>query len=100
MTGVPLPKFDNPPVVEVALSISFEPLSGYRSAHAGRLWERIKDLFPVTEDQPELPPTIEEPAALAAPRFELMERPRIRTWFQNSDGTQLVQIQHDRIAYN
>jgi uncharacterized protein (TIGR04255 family) len=87
--------------VEVALSISFEPLERFRSAHAGRLWDRIRDRFPSTEDLPELPPATEEPAGPALPpRLELMDRPRLRTWFQNSDGTQLLQIQHERIAYN
>jgi uncharacterized protein (TIGR04255 family) len=101
MSGTTLPKFNNPPVVEVALSISFEPLERFRSAHAGRLWDRIRDQFPATEDQPELRAATEEPGAPALPpRLELMERPRIRTWFQNSDGTQLLQIQHNRIAYN
>lgn len=101
MAGTPLPKFDNPPVVEVALSVSFEPLERFRSAHAGGLWNRVRDRFPITEDQPELAPATEEPAAPAAPpRFELMERPRLRTWFQSADGTQLLQIQHDRMAYN
>jgi len=103
MSSSPLPKFGNPPVVEVALSILFDPLLGFRSAHAGLLWERIKDQFPVTEDQPELPPAIEEPSAFSPPqppRLEIMERPRLRTWFQNADGTQLLQIQHNRIAYN
>src|SRR5712691_7273600 len=101
MSGTTLPKFGNPPVVEVALSISFEPLERFRSAHAGRLWERIKDQFPATEDQPELPAATEEPGTPALPpRLELMERLRIRTWFQNSDGTHLLQIQNNRIAYN
>ena len=99
----PLPKFDNPPVVEVALSLSFEPFEHFRSAHAGRLWERLKDQFPVTEDQPELPSAIELPGAPAPPpppRLEFMDRPRLRTWFQSEDGTQLLQVQHNRVAYN
>lgn len=101
MSATPLPKFGNPPVVEVALSILFEPLERFKSAHVGRLWERIKDQFPATEDQPELPYSIEEPTAPAPlPRLELMDRPRVRTWFQNADGTQLLQVQHNRIAYN
>jgi len=101
MSSTTLPKFDNPPVVEVALSISFEPLERFRSVHAGRLWDRIRDQFPTTEDLPELAATTEEPAAPAPPpRLELMDRPRLRTWFQNSDGTQLLQVQHNRIAYN
>ncbi|MDO8629057.1 MAG: TIGR04255 family protein, partial [Phycisphaerales bacterium] len=48
-----------------------------------------------------LPSATEEPSGPAAPpRLELIDRPRLRTWFQSSDGTQLLQIQHDRIAYN
>lgn len=55
----------------------------------------------MTEDQPELPSAIEEPGGPAPPpRFEVMDRPRLRTWFQSSDGTQLLQIQRNRIAYN
>ena len=96
-----LPKFASPPVVEVALSIMFASLPRYRSAHAGRLWHQLKDQFPITEDQPEIAAAVEEPTAPAAPpRLELMERPRLRTWFQSRDGTQLLQLQHDRIAYN
>jgi uncharacterized protein (TIGR04255 family) len=97
-----LPKFGNPPVVEVALSIMFDTLPAYRAAHAGLLWQRIRDQFPDTEDLPEIPPTIEEPSgpASAPPRLELMERPRVRTWFRSADGTQLVQVQSNRLAYN
>lgn len=29
-----------------------------------------------------------------------MERPRVRTWFQSSDKTQLLQLQNNRVAYN
>jgi hypothetical protein len=102
MAGTPLPKFDNPPVVEVALSILFEPLDRFRSAHAGRLWNYLRDEFPKTEDVPELPAAIEAPGAplTEAPRLELMDRPRLRTWFQTSDETQLLQIQYNRVAYN
>jgi uncharacterized protein (TIGR04255 family) len=101
MSSADLPKFDNPPVVEVALSISFEPLPGYRSAHAGRLWERLRTQFQSTDDQPELPTAIEGPGGPAPPaRLEMMERPRIRTWLQSDDGTQLLQVQHNRVAYN
>jgi uncharacterized protein (TIGR04255 family) len=56
----------------------------------------------MTEDVPELPSTIEEPGGPAAlpPRLEIMERPRVRTWFQSSDRTQLLQLQNNRVAYN
>jgi hypothetical protein len=56
----------------------------------------------MTEDVPELPSTIEEPGGPAAlpPRLEIMERPRVRAWFQSSDRTQLLQLQNNRVAYN
>lgn len=97
-----LPKFNQPPVVEVALSLMFEPLSGFRAAHFGHLWVRYPDLT-ITEDQPELNVPTEEPAAPAPPpppRFELMQLPRIRAWFRTENGTQLLQIQHNRLVYN
>lgn len=102
MSRSDLPKFGNPPVVEVALSILFDTLPGYRAAHAGLFWQRIRDQFPVTEDLPELPPMVEEPSGPAnlPPRLEFMERPRVRTWFHSSDRTQLLQLQSNRIAYN
>ncbi len=60
-----------------------------------------KDRFPTTEDQHELPYAIEEMTAPAPPpRLELMDRPRSRTWFQSADGTQLLQVQYNRVAYN
>lgn len=96
-----LPEYGNPPVVEVALSIMFDALPGYRVAHSGLLWSRLRDQFPVAEELPELPPTTEEPRGpIAPPRLEIMERPRLRTWFQSSDRTQLLQVQSNRIAYN
>jgi len=101
MSHPDLPKFRNPPVVEVALSILFDTLPGYRSAHAGLFWQRIRDRFPLTEDLPELPVIVEEVGGPAPPpRLEIIEHPRVRTWFHSSDRTQLLQVQSNRVAYN
>jgi len=74
----------------------FNTLPGYRSAHCRPVWQRIRDRFPVTEDQPELPATFEELSGpmTQPPRLEFMERLRVRTWFQSSDKTQLLQLQN------
>ena len=72
------------------------------AGYIGTLWSEFRDEFPVTEDQPPLGFPI-EPSTLvdSGPRFEMMtELPTARTWFLNSAGTELIQVQHDRFAYN
>jgi hypothetical protein len=41
----PLPEFDNPPVVEVALSVQFEALATLRTPQIGLLWQEFRDRF-------------------------------------------------------
>jgi uncharacterized protein (TIGR04255 family) len=99
----PLPNFDDPPVSEVALSFQFERLA-LRAAHFGLLWTRFRDRFPKTEDRPLIPPAVEEfPPRVSGPgfSFELLEQPpHLRVWFLDEDESELVQIQHDRVAHN
>ena len=102
MTSDPLPDFTNPPVIEVALSPLYERLPALSAGYIGTLWSEFRDEFPVTEDQPPLGFPI-EPSTLvdSGPRFEMMtEPPTARTWFLNPAGTELIQVQHDRFAYN
>ncbi len=50
--SLPSITFDNPPVSEVVIATYFAPpLDGFQSQHIGRLWERIKDRFPVVRQQ-------------------------------------------------
>jgi uncharacterized protein (TIGR04255 family) len=97
-----LPVFGNPPVVEVALSVMFEPLPAYRAAHAGLLGLAYGG-FPVIEEHPELDLPIEEPGrpqAPPVPKLAFLQVPKVRTWFRTEAGTQLIQVQHNRFAYN
>jgi uncharacterized protein (TIGR04255 family) len=100
--GSPLPEFSRPPLVEVALSIQFEPVA-LRAAHFGLFWQRIRSRFPKTSEQPPLPPVIE--------RFGLMPllQPQVqfgmgwmlpRCWFMNNEETELIQLQSDRLIHN
>jgi uncharacterized protein (TIGR04255 family) len=95
-----LPAFDDPPVVEVALSFSFDPLERFRSAHAGRFWDKVRGEFPNTDDQMPLAQVVEQPGGPAPPPRLQMVKPQVRTWLLSGDGTQLLQLQRDRIAYN
>lgn len=100
-----LPAFDNPPVVEVALSVQFEKLDSLGVPQLGYVWRAYRDRFPKTEEQPALEPAFEQfgpkPGGRHGVRMELLSGPpRPRVWFLNDDGSELVQIQQDRFVRN
>jgi uncharacterized protein (TIGR04255 family) len=97
--------FENAPLVEVALSVQFQPLQMFTSAHAGEFWQLIKPDFSVSQEQPPLAPIGEffsQPrGAPNFPPFTIqMGTMGIRNWFSTSDGTYLLQLQRDRLALN
>jgi uncharacterized protein (TIGR04255 family) len=95
-----LPKFERPPVVEVSIGVQFRPLFGMRGLALAPLRERWRDQYPKVEEQPPLPPTIEgDSAAMPQLLFNVAPLPT-RYWFLNESGTQLVQIQPDRLITN
>ncbi|HEY1342948.1 MAG TPA: hypothetical protein VGF59_35845, partial [Bryobacteraceae bacterium] len=59
--GIPLPDFENPPVLEVAMSLQFKPLDLLRTPHFGLLWATLRRHgFTRIEDHGELEPVQEE----------------------------------------
>jgi len=102
---MPLPDFSKPPVTEVALSVQFDTLTALRTPQLGLLWQEFRDHFPVTEEHPPLEPVIERfgvrQTRKGAVRFEMLEGPpRIRCWFLNKEGKELIQVQQDRFVRN
>jgi uncharacterized protein (TIGR04255 family) len=96
-----LPKFERPPVVEVSVGVQFRPLFGMRGLALAPLRERWHDQYPKIEEQPPLPPTIEgEPAIVPQLLFNVVPLAPSRQWFLNEPGTQLVQVQQDRLITN
>ena len=98
-----LPDFDQPPVVEVVLSLQFKPLSSLTTAHLGLLWLRYRDQFSVIEEHPPLPPQFERFGPPLPPRVSVTvedKPPTPRVWFLNEPRTELVQVQNDRFAHN
>jgi uncharacterized protein (TIGR04255 family) len=100
-----LPDFENPPVVEVVLSVQFEPLSGMRAAHFGLFWDQIRGRYPRTEERLALDPVVErfpEPArrrlGLQFPILEIPPLPRF--WFLHETENELLQVQTDRFIKN
>ncbi len=102
--GQPLPDFTDPPVVEVALSVQFDPLTELRTPQIGLLWaDYRKRAFSKTEEHPPLDPVIERFGVPTPPRaqFQLLSTPPVsRVWFVNAPGTELVQVQQDRFIHN
>lgn len=98
-----LPDFADPPVVEVALSVQFDPLTSLRVPHLGLLWEEFRNRFPNTEEHPPLPPVIERfgvrgPSGVSVQLETGLPMPRC--WFLNEAGDELIQVQQDRFVHN
>lgn len=100
-----LPDFADPPLVEVAIGVQFDPLTTLRSAHLGVWWGSFRHDFPRVEEQPPLPPMAErfgvETAVLWRPQFSISTDVVVnRTWFLNESGSELIQVQADRCHHN
>lgn len=98
-----LPDFAAPPVVEVSLSVQFDPLPNLRATQMGFLWSQFRDRFPKTEEHPPIDAVFETFGQKKAtrPRLELLQSPPLpRVWFLNEQGTELIQVQNDRFIHN
>ena len=92
-----LPEFENPPLVEVALTSGFSPLLAMRQAHIGAVWMALRDEYPTVRDQPAL----DEMGGDDGLRITFSSDPRIhRAWFLGPNGDRLIQIQDDRFVAN
>ncbi len=98
-----LSDFANPPVIEVALSVQFEPLSRLRVSHFGLLWSEFRRQFPRTEEHPARPLAIEQFGIRRAPKMDVrleVALPIPQCRFLNESGTELIQVQRDRFVHN
>ena len=94
----------NFPVVEVVLSVQFEPITTIHTAHLWRLWEEYREAFPEIEQRPPLDQVIEQfsdvPSARPGLKFQTLESLPVRVWFVNSQGSEMIQVQSDRFIKN
>jgi uncharacterized protein (TIGR04255 family) len=67
-------------------------------------WPKIRAQYPGHDKQPPLPPAteiFETPATGPELQFQVMHgAPPQRYWFLSEDGTQIVQVQNDRLMFN
>jgi uncharacterized protein (TIGR04255 family) len=108
MTNATTPQtveFERPPVAEVSISVTFQPLDRLRSFEILEIWsELFKEELPSYQQQAPLIPQIERFGMSAnQPQMRvqfLAQPPEPRYWFLNESGTSLVQIQQDWFARN
>jgi uncharacterized protein (TIGR04255 family) len=95
--------FEHPPLVELALSVQFSPLTKLRVTHLGLLWQRFKARFDRVEEQPPLERFVEDFGEPKPVTFEISLAPLPlfpRVWFLNAEGNELIQVQRDLFAHN
>jgi uncharacterized protein (TIGR04255 family) len=99
-----LPSFEDPPVNEVALAVTFNSPPALTVAHLGHFWyAELRSELPEVEEQPPYLTPIESlgPATPAPISLELSARPPSpRLWARSTDGTKLIQLQRGWMAFN
>jgi len=98
-----LVSFEHPPVAEVAISVQFAPETVDVEV-LGLFSSEVRKELPVRQRQPVSSPMVETFDRMpTSPSFEIrIDEPTSfpRTWFLSEDGTELVQLQHDRFSLN
>lgn len=98
-------EFSSPPITEVSLAVSFQPLDLGLMAVADLWRDEFRKDFPKVQEQApiRLPQERFEasPAPVPAFSFEMVATPALpRFWFLNEPGTELLQVQPDWFARN
>ncbi|HEX4143763.1 MAG TPA: TIGR04255 family protein [Pirellulales bacterium] len=97
--------YDRPPVVEVALSVQFDPPPGFNAGHFGAFWATQKDRFGTVATSPPISTPAEKfggEGQWLPPTFGLgiSNDPQCRVQMTSDDGEWMGQIQADRLVLN
>lgn len=101
-----LPEYDNPPVVEVALTVQFVDIDQLNLAVIGSMWgEILKDDYPLVQEHSPVEPVFERVGLKNIPtneiRFNILSKaPVTRLWFLSENNSELIQIQRNRISFS
>jgi uncharacterized protein (TIGR04255 family) len=97
----PLPDYDKPPVVEVALGMQFRPPLAVDPMELAPLRDLWMPRYPKLGRQPPLPAVVEGQRVEPGIRVMLGADPPLqRQWFMSEDERDLVQLQQDRLIVN
>lgn len=99
-----LPDYEDPPVVEVAISVQFKPIREFRQGHLGLFWSEVRGEYPTAQDHPRIEggvQTLDELEKQPAFQIEMLDSPPSnRAWFISADESLLIQVQDDRFIHN
>lgn len=97
------PKFQNPPLIERAISVTFKNLEQFTLGDFGLFWSRIRVDFPVSEAKPLVRQEHEEFGEFRPIQQQIQivpEETLPRAFYRNPERGELVQIQSDRFSFN
>jgi len=99
-----LPSYEKPPLIEVALSVQFDPITALSVPYLGLLWNEYKDRFPKHKTLPAIEPVFERfgiHIKNETSEFRIVSgEPPIRLWFIDEKENELIQVQRDRFIRN
>jgi uncharacterized protein (TIGR04255 family) len=100
-----LPDFDEPPLIEVAMSVQFTTPPNYRHIYAGEVRALFDDCFSEVQEQPYIPPVFEVfGGPIHAPNFQINFSTSamlpVRYWFTHPGKAEIIQFQPDRFIHN
>ena len=96
-------EFTHPPVVEVAIGVEFQPISGWGIAHFGLFWDEIRSTYPRCVPKPPLASQIElfgSPQRRPEITWQFVDSLNLRCWFEHADNCHLLQVQENRFILN
>ena len=95
------PHFKRPPILEQAISLSFERIMSLDLVDFGLFWDRVRDQFPSCETGARFHAPIEGFEEINTPiSFTLVGPVELpRSLFRNEDG-ELIQVQDDSFGFN
>jgi uncharacterized protein (TIGR04255 family) len=92
-------EFENPPITELAVSLFHVPLAELKAQHIGIYWTRVRDRYPICQQQTVVVPSESQASPLLRPVAE-ETFPLPRFWFYSNDQPTLVQVQRDAFMFN
>jgi uncharacterized protein (TIGR04255 family) len=102
-----LPEYEEPPVVEVGISLQFKALEALRAPLFGLLWNVFRiEGYSHIEEHGELEEAFEDFEGSSVPKVGVRVQtfddapPPPRVWFLNEAQNELIQVQRDRLIVN
>ena len=99
--------FDNPPVIEIALAVQFDPIQQLSSSVLGAFWSEVKERFPQMKQLQPLPEVMLVPPERKLgenwPEF-VFNKPgtsgHARLALSTAGGDRILQLQNSKLVYN